>query len=275
MYLQYAMSEDTVDDEISTEIEHINNAVEDGGGCAETWEAVSELRNDNSQSRRSFVKYVAAALGIGGLPAMSEKVSAQSEPTTKTDVSLIERGSEWQTAVTEATSDSAVDQLTQFLEQKGYYKQSSETLILRSDYEDRTWYSVKFRFETQDADNSYGFVTWSGLEDLRPRGSIVIPKEQEVSVEKYGVVDGEITSNLESNTDDDITTQGPPTLCPGPGRTPDIDCIATLADAYALDITSCGICVVSAGWLTAACAVCVATIIEGDYDTVCDPCNWT
>lgn len=35
----------------------------DGGGCAETWEALSARRNESSQDRRSFLSHVATLLG--------------------------------------------------------------------------------------------------------------------------------------------------------------------------------------------------------------------
>ena len=40
--------------------EHINN----GGGCAEVWEATTEIRDQNRSGRRDFIKRTTAAAGI-------------------------------------------------------------------------------------------------------------------------------------------------------------------------------------------------------------------
>lgn len=67
---------------------------------------------------------------------------------------------------------------------------------------------------------------------------------------------------------------GSPLTACAPCGTPDIDCISDLVNNFALEIVACGSCAVSSGWLTTACATCVATIIEEDnYDAFCCWCD--
>lgn len=57
-------------DRTDNAIEQVNDAVEDGGGCTEAWEALSDLRESTNSNRRNFLKNVTIA-GVGGLGLMS------------------------------------------------------------------------------------------------------------------------------------------------------------------------------------------------------------
>lgn len=67
--------------------DELNEAVGDGGGCAETWEAISELRADQSSSpinRRRFVKALAtagsaAAIGGSGIGSVAAKIQNKAD----------------------------------------------------------------------------------------------------------------------------------------------------------------------------------------------------
>ena len=55
---------------------YINDAVKDGGGCTEAWEAMTEVRNQlDDNSRRKFLKRTAATAGIAltGVSTVSAK----------------------------------------------------------------------------------------------------------------------------------------------------------------------------------------------------------
>ncbi len=83
-------------------------------------------------------------------------------------------------------------------------------------------------------------------------------------------------------TEREITAQGcecssaffnPITAC-APCGVPDGECMNDLANVYALEIVACGSCVATSGWLTKACAACVATIIEeNQLGFTCCPCR--
>jgi hypothetical protein len=64
----------------------LNEAV-DGGGCTETWQALSEMRRSGTaQGRRSFVKRV--GLTIGAIPFASGGVGASSRQTADPDIDV-------------------------------------------------------------------------------------------------------------------------------------------------------------------------------------------
>lgn len=67
--------------------EQINEAVEDGGGCAETWEALSEMRGgDTEQSRRGFITRVGVTLGALPLGATTVGAGRSSSKREKEEV---------------------------------------------------------------------------------------------------------------------------------------------------------------------------------------------
>lgn len=53
----------------------------------------------------------------------------------------------------------------------------------------------------------------------------------------------------------------------------DTDCVTDIANAHAVEIVACGTCVGSSGWVTAACAACVAAIVEEDENALCCWCE--
>jgi len=55
----------------------LNDAVDDGGGCAETWETLSEARDKFTPDRRSVLK------GVGALGASAVGVSSLGVATAK------------------------------------------------------------------------------------------------------------------------------------------------------------------------------------------------
>lgn len=63
--------------------DELSDAVDDGGGCAETWEKLSEARRKSSLDRRSVLKGVgafgAAALGVSGIGAATAKKKPDDE----------------------------------------------------------------------------------------------------------------------------------------------------------------------------------------------------
>lgn len=63
--------------------EQVNEAVQDGGGCTETWEALSDLREQSDTSRRKFLRTMstgaAATGGIGSLSGTALAAEDKSE----------------------------------------------------------------------------------------------------------------------------------------------------------------------------------------------------
>lgn len=73
------------DNKQEEEIEEINEAVENGGGCTEAWEALSELRQENTTNRRNVLKSMgavgstAALISAGSIPTVAEERKSSSE----------------------------------------------------------------------------------------------------------------------------------------------------------------------------------------------------
>lgn len=65
-------------------VEEVNDAVEDGGGCTEAWEALSDLRDQSNTNRRKFLRAMgagaAATGGIGSLSGSALAAENEDEP---------------------------------------------------------------------------------------------------------------------------------------------------------------------------------------------------
>lgn len=75
------------DDGADKAVEQVNEAVEDGGGCTEAWEALSNLRKQDNSDRRTFLKGIGASgAGAFGLAVGTSSVSAEkSQPSQEVE----------------------------------------------------------------------------------------------------------------------------------------------------------------------------------------------
>ncbi|MFH5802278.1 twin-arginine translocation signal domain-containing protein [Haladaptatus sp. CMAA 1911] len=80
--------------------EQITEAVDNGGGCVEAWEAMSDLREKEQSNRRNFLKGIGAAgAGAFGLAGMGTTL-ATAEPSN-TEVTQVLRSDDVQTILSE------------------------------------------------------------------------------------------------------------------------------------------------------------------------------
>lgn len=66
-----------------THSDRLNEHVDDGSGCAETWESLSAMREENTTDRRGFLAHVGAtigAMGAGGSILAETATAADGEP---------------------------------------------------------------------------------------------------------------------------------------------------------------------------------------------------
>jgi len=60
--------------------EKVNNTLDDGGGCGEAWEALTELRGPDVDRRGFLASALGAGLGVSGLASISDLVNADVGP---------------------------------------------------------------------------------------------------------------------------------------------------------------------------------------------------
>lgn len=98
--------------------ERLNQEVSDGGGCAETWEAMSEMREDSG--RRDFLTHVGATLGVlatGGAAATMSAAAHEEEDGSDAEVEAL-RGRERGQLLRRANRSMDVRQVASLLGEK-------------------------------------------------------------------------------------------------------------------------------------------------------------
>lgn len=195
-----------------------------------------------------------------------------------TDVTELS-GKSREKAKADALSNQKIRLLLKHLVQEGFEPQFDEVVALKSLHGDKSWISVRIPFDAEGPHSAY--LLYSTREGSIPRAGIVEHHDDEngtwTSLENYAVVDRSVERVDRSSSKDvsteDISVKTPPSLCPQLDKCPDVGCIANLAEAYATEITLCGACLASSGWLTWKCASCIAAIIDGEFGYACNPCK--
>ncbi|TKX59802.1 twin-arginine translocation signal domain-containing protein [Halorubrum sp. ASP1] len=141
----------------------LNDAVDDGGGCAETWEALSQARRSENINRRKILKTagLATAVGVFGLPG---KVSAEGDgddpPADELAFVLLDK-KETNQLRADALKDDRIKQLAKELRDRGFTPKYNEVVgrTIDIESEDPAAKGVLLPFE---ADNKYktGFISW-------------------------------------------------------------------------------------------------------------------
>lgn len=323
--------------------DEVSDAVGDGGGCAEAWEATQELR---SGGRRTFMASAIGALFSGASLSNVAAADATEDVPVDPEKSTSELSdSEKEELLNEAQSDDRFRAIWKKLRSEGLQPDSKSIVGYRTTFEDQEWEFIRMPFSVKDNDTLHlerngdiyksGGVIYNTLDEVSPHGYITtrevnyasesteVKKElQEGGIDidsidtvpvvvahtKYSAdslrTRGRSRSEKEPTQTSTVSAQSvekesnsltfpvasggqvsaqgcecnsalanPLTAC-APCGIPDSDCIPELANVYAVEIATCGTCVASSGWITAACATCLATIYEEDeFGFFCCPCD--
>lgn len=270
----------------------LSEPVDDGGGCAEAWEALSAERNS---SRRGFLTATVATMFVGSGTAAAEREADVELDADKTITELDQQ--EEDRLVEKALGSDKPNATREQLRSHGLRPDQQNVSAYRSTYKGKKWRFVRVPFTSEESSRATldsttpqykGAVVWNTLDEISPYGYLTTKE-----VVRGGEVSPEVERALENKSDSLVfpvtekqsgaSTQndcactalfGSPLTACAPCGTPDIDCISDLVNNYAVEIVTCGACAVSMGWLTKECATCVATIVEEDnYDAFCCWCD--
>lgn len=249
----------------------LDDQLNDGGGCLETWAALSELRGDGSDtapaaSRRGFLQRAATAAGIS-VGAMQVLVRQADAATQRADVTEV-TGGKRRALLGRALGDSRTRKIRQKLVAAGHTPRVAEAHTVRTEYEGEAYHTVVVPFATR-AEDTQAYIAWSDNPsyDVQVAGFRIVhrtPPDQEAywDITFLHVEGGEVVvedDRLENFLGCDDVSWG---------------CVLTLAGAYAATFISCAACVASSGWLVTACAQCIAAILGSAGATLtCDWCN--
>lgn len=281
------------DDSDQEAIAEINERVDDGSGCTETWEALSDIRNSSQSSgdcmemaewmesrraqstateekaggtRRKFLTQAASALGVSvaGLTALSDEVSAKAKSATVTEHSKERR----KRLVGQVMSDRKAQKIRKALIQDGYQPDPENAYANQTRHEGETWNTIVIPFKDGNpSQEEQTYLVWSDNPDYEHKVSgfhieHFDPDSGEGYWEHtaYTVEDGKVVRELQ--------------------ETPNFlgcnnvnwGCVLTLAGAYGGTIAVCGTCAGSSGWLVWACAACISAILGSSGATL--SCSW-
>jgi len=266
----------------------LSESVDDGGGCAETWDALSKIRETktDTKSRRSVIKSAAGALGVSAasLAGLTETAAA-----TTSAINVEEKeGSDKNRVVARALRDKRVKKIAHKLRNEGYTPQINEARVTSSKVqtnklsdEERSklpdgienaddWKAVVIPFGPTEEEEQVN-ITWSTAS--KPTNQVVgrqsiriVPEdgsEPYWDIQNYTIDEnGEVL--VESDTMPNFLG------CDNPST----GCISLIAAAYGSEIIACATCGASAGWLIAACGYCITAVLAAYGTSVtCDWCN--
>jgi len=297
------MSDDNSDsDQYQAEL---NEAVEDGGGCTEMWEALTKERDESTSNRRGILAASGTAalslVSLGFLPATgaANTVSANDEEV-QTEVEKL-TGTQRNKAVAEAFADDGVRELMKLVRKNKNKIDRKEAIVTESNYDEQSYLTVVFPVETDRPGRRAGQesspefqdaqITWSSLDDTPPNYTITTYEStgddsSKATITNYLFEDGEITSSSRDITtaeyrelveeissqaaaESEVSTQavflGPCGVC-----LPDFNCIYRLARRYSVELVACGACYVKKR--PTICLTCLASLIEEGLNRFCDPC---
>ncbi|PSQ26898.1 hypothetical protein BRD03_08675 [Halobacteriales archaeon QS_9_68_17] len=266
-------------DSADESIDVINEAVDDGSGCAETWEALHALRRDGEESgRRSFLRRTATAgAATLGLPALVERARAAGEEADVTEVTGGDRGRVLSSALRDRRTRTL---FRETVTGRRVRPDVGDAYTYRTATDADAWHTVVVPFESDDRSEQI-YLFWSDNDDYETQVSLSRVSRDRTAADGsvWTVVesfpDGETVTTEEFDigapaSDDEVTTQDHFLGC----HNPDWGCILSTAGAYAGTIGACGACAGSGGWLVPACASCIGAILGSAGLTIsCDYCE--
>lgn len=255
--------------------EELSEKVDDGGGCAEMWEALTaERESGGSVKRRSFL----ATIGVASL--LPTGVTAAKDETTET-VEL--EGAEAKKVLSEMRSSGEGKTLIHYLKEKGYSAKYEEATITRIDPAGAEEYeTVILLFEVPDEDILDARLMWSSVRSSATGYEIRDGAEYELLVSE--VEDGEgvtrtlTDSDLETpSTQTRVSTQqvsGCPPICPTIPQawtcegSVNWECVGKAISKSGI---GCYPCYADPSRIT--CIPCIGNLLLNGYDFVDDCCN--
>jgi hypothetical protein len=284
----------------------LNDAVDDGGGCVETWEKLSEKRKEPALNRRSVLAASSAAafslLSVGFLPTevtANDNTSGE-DSEIHTEVEEL-TGSQENKAVKQALTDEGIKELMRLARQNKNKVEINNAIATESTYKNHSYLTVVFPVDTdrpgkrreQESTAKYqeAQITWSSRDGAPPGYTVTTYEDTGEDTAKAEInsrlfQNGEITSENRTITTadyreaveevtgqmagtEDVSTQA---VFFGPCGVclPDFNCIYRLARRYATELVVCGDCYISKR--PASCAGCIAALFEEGLTGLCDPC---
>jgi len=273
------------DKEVDEYRAELNERVDDGGGCAEMWDALSEAREAGSvDSRRSILKKTAGAIGVSavGLSTLADTAAATTKATNVTE----KQGASKHRIVSRALRDHRVKQIAQQLKSEGYDPQIDEARVTSSNIQlsrlndeeksniptdvrqNNSWTAAVIPFGPTK-DNVQSHITWTTAS--APTHQVVGRISEHISprdgAEPYWNI-----QNVTVNQNGDVHVESEKMLNFLGCSNVNTGCIALIAAAYGSEFIACATCGASAGWLIPACGYCITAVLAAYGTSV--TCNW-
>ncbi|MFC4450221.1 hypothetical protein [Halorussus aquaticus] len=140
--------------------EKLNDQIPDGSGCAETWAALSEMREEDATGRRDFLTHVGLTLGVfsvGG-STLSSRVSASGDVNPDIETRSL-KGRERGQLLRRANRSEDVRQIARTLGEK-----PKPTAVFEYSVNDDTGYGVTFGRE-EERDTTIRYYESSAFDD--------------------------------------------------------------------------------------------------------------
>lgn len=203
-------------DDVDEQIEEINDAVDDGSGCAETWETLSGLRNGDGVQRRGFIKMGAASVSLAMLGTTPALASTPDEEPSYDELN----GTAARRVLAKFQQADEFKQLRKRAHERGGELKLDSTLVGRVENE-KTLEIVSVPIETAESDRGYltmgriveaGQISIAELEYINdtnervPKDATKIDATEGYEVSTYGGTPLESVDAI-SVQSDEITTQ--------------------------------------------------------------------
>ncbi len=182
----------------------LSESVDDGGGCAEAWEALSAERNS---SRRGFLTATVATMFVGSGTAAAERGMDVELDADKTITELDQQ--EEDRLVEKALGSDKLNSTREQLRSHGLRPDQQNVSAYRSTYKGKEWRFVRVPFTSEESSRATldsttpqykGAVVWNTLDEISPYGYLTTKE-----VVRGGEVSPEVERALE-NDDIDISS---------------------------------------------------------------------
>jgi len=263
----------------STEIEEV---LDDGGGCTEAWEAMSEIRNEDASSemnRRSVLKKTAVSAVVGG-SAIAGTASAAAE--NKTEVKIL-KGEEKQNVVNTALEQEEVEALRSEIDYFSDVDKDS-TQAKRVALNNKSATIVKLSFNLAEKQDAH--IIWSNKKAVQTLGIVEFEGKSAEAINYQVTGDSIKTSTvnkesgaIQSNQSGTVSTQQMPTYGPcGMNARLDGDCLEKTIEENEEQTQSCTTCYASlisgvSPVTVVACGWCAYDIWQNEWYQPCDLCE--
>jgi hypothetical protein len=251
--------------------ENYRPPVDDGGGCVEAWETLSEIRSEgvSTDSRRSVLRKAATGLGmsVSGLAAVADRVEAAADDPDRDAVELT--GDEARRVFGRAVRSREVRRLFRFfVREQGWRPRVGHSTVTETRSEDgEVVHAVVIPFWVPGPEHEQAYIAWSTHEAWETQGvhSVHFDRSGDGSHDHWRLTeftvgeDGGVRSREEVVENflgcDDVNMK----------------CVLSIAASYAGMFAGCAAC--SAALALPACAACISAVLAWAGAILCDWCN--